>query len=216
MAVQPTRGFIAYLSGFAFTATPGKIGELLRIRYFQPMGAPASMVVSAFVFERVFDLVVVLFLAGIAAARVGVFPIAAAFVIIVLSLVFLLARFPQRVLLIAGILERLHLWRLARLSGVLVRGFAHTALWLTPLDLFVSLLAGLIAWSAAAYGFVLLLNHLELGVSPVVAFSLYPVAMLARSMELIFLAGHLSVLTDFRAQGRQFDALNMNLVWFCD
>ena len=34
-------GFIAYLSGFAFTATPGKVGELSRIRYFPLVGVPA-------------------------------------------------------------------------------------------------------------------------------------------------------------------------------
>jgi uncharacterized membrane protein YbhN (UPF0104 family) len=32
------RGFLAYLSGFAFTATPGKVGELVRMRYLIPMG----------------------------------------------------------------------------------------------------------------------------------------------------------------------------------
>jgi hypothetical protein len=34
------RGFVAYLSGLAFTATPGKVGELLRIRYVAPRGVP--------------------------------------------------------------------------------------------------------------------------------------------------------------------------------
>lgn len=34
-------GFLAYLSGFAFTATLGKFGELIRVRYLASKGVPA-------------------------------------------------------------------------------------------------------------------------------------------------------------------------------
>jgi uncharacterized protein (TIRG00374 family) len=184
-AIQPVRGFVAYLSGFAFTATPGKVGELLRIRYFQPMGVPPELVVSAFVYERVFDLLVVLCLAGIAAAKFGVFPVVVIFVVLVLSAVILLAKHPDRVLHFAHYLERRHLRRLARLTEVFARGFAHTAVWLTPLDLLVSLLAGLAAWGLTAFAFVLLLDQLTLEVPVLLAFSLYPVAMLAGAASML-------------------------------
>ena len=59
-------GFLAYLSGFALTATPGKIGELLRIRYFSRLGVRHQLVISAFVYERTFDLIVVLLIALLA------------------------------------------------------------------------------------------------------------------------------------------------------
>src|SRR5262249_17622371 len=36
--VPPGIGLLAFLSGFAFTATPGKVGELVRIRYLAPLG----------------------------------------------------------------------------------------------------------------------------------------------------------------------------------
>src|SRR5690554_6480290 len=36
--IPPLRGFLAYCSGFAFTASPGKAGELFRIRYHTPLG----------------------------------------------------------------------------------------------------------------------------------------------------------------------------------
>jgi uncharacterized protein (TIRG00374 family) len=183
--VRPMRGFIAYLSGFAFTATPGKVGELLRIRYFQPMGVPPERVVAAFVFERVFDLLVVLCLAGIAAASFGVFPVAAGFVALVLSAVFLLAKYPDRVLHFAHYLERRHLRRLARLAEVFAHGFSNTRIWLTPLDVLVSAAAGFIAWGLTAYAFVLLLDQLALSVPALLAFSLYPVAMLAGAASML-------------------------------
>ncbi len=62
---QGWRSLAAYLAGFAFTATPGKVGELVRIRYFARQGVPACTVISAFVFERVLDLVAVLMLAAL-------------------------------------------------------------------------------------------------------------------------------------------------------
>ena len=56
--------FLAYLSGFVFTATPGKVGELVRIRYLSPAGAPPKDTIGVFVFERLFDLLAVLILAA--------------------------------------------------------------------------------------------------------------------------------------------------------
>lgn len=183
--IRVAPGFVAYLSGFAFTATPGKVGELLRIRYFQPMGVAPELVLSAFVYERVFDLLVVLCLAVIAAANFEVFPIVLVFVLLVLAGVFLLAMYPGRLQLVAGYLERRHMRRLARLGEVFARGFAHTRFWLTPLDLFVSFGAGLLAWGLTAYAFVLLLDQLGLGVPAWQAFSLYPVAMLAGAASML-------------------------------
>jgi len=47
--IEVVFGFLAYLAGFAFTATPGKVGELMRIRYLAPRGVPPWRVLSAFV-----------------------------------------------------------------------------------------------------------------------------------------------------------------------
>lgn len=183
--IWPFQGFVAYLSGFAFTATPGKVGELLRIRYFQPMGVCPDLVVSAFVYERVCDLVVVLCLAAIVASKSGVFPVVVVFVVIVMATVFLLAKYHNRVLHLASYLDRRHLRRMARLTEIFARGFAGTSVWLSPLDLLISLLAGLVAWGLTAYAFVVLLDHLAVGVPTLLAFSLYPVAMLAGAASML-------------------------------
>ncbi len=183
--IRPFRGIVAYLSGFAFTATPGKVGELVRIRYFQPMGVCPDLVVSAFVYERACDLVVVLCLAAIAASKFGVFPVVVAFVVVVIATLFLLAKCASRVLHLASYLDRQHLRRLARFIEILARGFARTSVWLTPLDLLVSLLTGLVAWGLTAYAFAMLLERLALGVPTLLAFSLYPVAMLAGAVSML-------------------------------
>lgn len=185
LSIPPVRGFVSYLAGFALTATPGKVGELLRIRYFQPIGAPPSMVLSAFVYERVFDLVVVLCLAGIAATDYGLFPLVLVFVMIVLCTVFVFAKYPDQLLRMARLLQRRHLRRPARLIEVFAHGLAHTRFWITPLDLLVSLLTGLLAWGLTAYAFVLLLNHLGIDLPGSLAVSLYPMAMLAGAASMI-------------------------------
>ncbi|MEI7445495.1 MAG: iron chelate uptake ABC transporter family permease subunit, partial [Burkholderiales bacterium] len=74
------RGLLAYLAGFAFTATPGKVGELVRMRYLGPLGVPNPVVLGAFVFERALDLLVVLALALLAIGDRGQLSLAVAFV----------------------------------------------------------------------------------------------------------------------------------------
>ena len=51
------RGWLAYVSRFAFMATLGKVGELMRTRCFARFDVDASLVVSAFVLKRALDLV---------------------------------------------------------------------------------------------------------------------------------------------------------------
>ena len=55
-------GILSYVAGFAFTISPGKVGELYRIRYFTKLSVPPWLVFAAFVYERLLDLVVVLLL----------------------------------------------------------------------------------------------------------------------------------------------------------
>lgn len=140
---------------------------------------------SAFIYERVFDLLVVLSFVVIAAANFEVFPIVLVFVLLVLAGVFLLDMCPGRLQLAANHLESRHMRRLARFAEVFAYGFAHTRFWLKPLDLCVSFGTGLLAWGLTAYAFVLLLDQLGLGVPTWQAFSLYPVAMLAGAASML-------------------------------
>lgn len=55
-----SRSALYYVAGFAFTLSPGKVGELARVRYYQAHGVPAATVTAAFFVERLLDLVAVL------------------------------------------------------------------------------------------------------------------------------------------------------------
>jgi len=88
-------GFLAYLAGFAFTATPGKVGELVRIRYLAPLGVAPWKVLAAFVYERAFDLIVVLLLAALVIEQMEVFVAAFGFVLLFLAALILVALNPS-------------------------------------------------------------------------------------------------------------------------
>ncbi len=179
------QGWLAYLSGFAFTATPGKVGELVRIRYFGRLQVNASRVMSAFVFERALDLVVVLGLASLWIADQQMMGLAAAFVCLVLLVVSMLVLRPAWTgALSAGFAARGWV-RLARLFDFMADAFAGCRVWLKPWPLLVSVLCGVCAWSVTAYSFVHLLNALRLDVPWLAAFSAFPLAMLAGAASML-------------------------------
>ena len=62
-----TVGFSAqtYVAGFAFTLSPGKLGEVVRARYYASVGIPLRDVVGAFCVERLMDLLAVSVLAAL-------------------------------------------------------------------------------------------------------------------------------------------------------
>lgn len=183
--VPPLRGFFAYIAGFALTATPGKVGELLRIRYFQPMGIQPELVVSAFVYERSVDVVVILGIAALASAKFGLLKFVVAFTVLVVAVVLVLAKFTGKLTYFINFMERLSLPFIVRVVGIFARGFSKITIWLTPLDLLVSLMTGLTAWGLTAYSFVLLLDHLGESVPALLALSIYPAAILVGAASML-------------------------------
>lgn len=53
---------LIYLSGFAFTASPGKAGELMRGTHLSRLGIPFKYTLCSFISERLLDVIVVLML----------------------------------------------------------------------------------------------------------------------------------------------------------
>jgi uncharacterized protein (TIRG00374 family) len=178
-------GFLSYISGFAFTATPGKIGELVRIRYLTRQGVTHSRVISAFVFERAFDLIVVLSIASLASAQFGFLPYVAIFVTLVVSAVVVLARNPKWVNFIAAHF-RLRRWRrLSRLVRVIRDGVTGIKVWNDPLDIVVSVILGLLAWGSISMAFVILLDFVGVAIPFTVAIAIYPLSMLAGAASML-------------------------------
>lgn len=171
-------GFLAYLSGFAFTASPGKVGELIRIRYFSHMGVPHARVVACFVFERLLDLFVLLMFASLIANRTPGLTVAVMFVLLVLLVVVLVARSRRLSLLIQ---HRLRSWgqrRPARWSRTLLRGIAQTGQFLTVDRLAPATALGLAAWGVQCLGYTAALLMLGIELPWWILFAVPPASML--------------------------------------
>jgi len=179
------RGFAAYLSGFAFTATPGKVGELVRIRYLVPIGVPSARVVAAFIFERAFDLIAVLMLASLAISSTRTFIISTVFVIVFLSSLALasanLAWFSASALA----LSTRGFKRTAKVVTAISDGLAGCRLWLNPTDIAISIILGLLAWSISSLAFIYLLDRLGISLPFLQALSIYPLSMLAGAASML-------------------------------
>src|SRR5579859_2230931 len=67
---------LTYVAGFAYTLSPGKVGEIVRARYYMPRGVAFPEVTAAFFAERLLDVIAMLGLASLVlstASRFGGF-----------------------------------------------------------------------------------------------------------------------------------------------
>lgn len=176
-------GFAAYLSGFALTASPGKIGELVRIRYFDLIGLPPHRTIAGFIYERTFDVLVVFLLCLVGFHSLKALYISSIFVFfVVLGVVTLV----WNTSLVSSIFTRLRLaTRFSSILSGIEDGLQGVRVWLTPLDIFMSLLIGLLAWGCAAVSFVVLLRAIGVDLETYLALSLYPLAVLVGAASMI-------------------------------
>lgn len=179
------RGLLPYFTGFAFTATPGKVGELVRIRYFVPHGVSPSRILATFVYERAADLVVVLALAALLVESGGVFAVAVGFVALFLGVLFVLALNARGMARMAAYARKHRQNRLARLLATVRGGISGCRIWMNPTDVAVVLLLGGLAWGITSYGFVLLVEQLGVLLPWSTAFAIYPLAMLAGAASML-------------------------------
>ena len=56
---------LTFTAGFAYTVSPGKVGEMVRARYFVPLGVPVGNIAAAFFAERLLDLLAMAVLAAL-------------------------------------------------------------------------------------------------------------------------------------------------------
>ena len=147
----------AYLSGFAYTASPGKIGELVRIRYFNRIGVPSEKVFSAFIYERLFDLIVVFMLCLIGLNDINSIIFSLVFVSSVLVVIIFLtvnSHLLSKVFTGSKYLINVGVLIADALDGLRV--------WVNPLDILISLILGILSWSVVSIAFVILTNFLDI------------------------------------------------------
>ncbi len=178
-------GLVAYLAGFALTASPGKAGELVRARYFSRLGTPAELTVAAFVSERACDLVVVLGLSLLIASQVPTFGLLAGAIGAIVTVIIALSKAPRKLRAIRRTLAARLPRTLSRPVTVVLGGAARLGPMLTWKNALPGLAIGIVAWLLPSIAFVILCMSIGLELPLAAALGLYPAAMLIGALSLI-------------------------------
>ena len=158
-----------YLASFAFTITPGKLGEGVRSFYLRPHGVPYAASFSALFVERLFDLTATLILATLGVVYFGRY-------------------LPLVAVPVAGIIVSLLLLNSAAFRGWFRKlGIKRFAGVLDTLDAAASLSRGrllvtglglsLLGWGAEATAFYVVVTKLGLELPLVATFGIYGLAI---------------------------------------
>ncbi|WP_312326617.1 lysylphosphatidylglycerol synthase transmembrane domain-containing protein [Stenotrophomonas sp.] len=178
-------GLWAYVAGFAFTASPGKAGELLRIRYFSRLGVPPRTTLTTFVYERALDLLVITLMATGAARLVPLFGVLTGLVLAVVAGICLLACWPALQQLARVVIARLPGQRLRQLCGFLLDGVCALRPLLRPGLTLASALHGAAAWLLTSAAFAWLCHSLGIDLAWQHAVAIYPLAMLVGALSFV-------------------------------
>jgi len=178
-----------YLSGFAFTTTPGKVGEAMRSLFLKRHGMGYVDSISAFFSERFVDVVSMLLLA-LAATQVFTetrWPILILFMIVLFCLP-LIHNSRLHTFLISK-LDNFKAGKLKQLISHALQLMKSSSLLLKPISLLRGLLLGVLAWGSEGIAFYLIADQLGIQLSLLLAVSIYAVSSLIGAIS--FLPGGL-------------------------
>ena len=186
-------GFTAltYIAGFAFTVSPGKVGEMARARYYSRLGLSLADTAGAFCIERLMDVMAMMVLASFIVAALPRYHIAMwSAGVLVAAVLITLASVPW-----SAIANELQKWeRLPHtLMNVLVgitRALAAARSLLSPGALLFGFIMGLIAWGLEGIGLCALGSIIPATSLPVATgVGIYAIAVLVGAIS--FLPGGL-------------------------
>jgi len=175
--------FGVYLAGFAFTATPGKVGEAVRSLYLKKYHVTYVNSLSAFFVERFVDVIAMILLASLAAFAfdgMGWLVVATSLVIVVLLPMIHSARVK---VLLERFRQGLKSEKLRALGAQLLKLLASSAGLLRAGPLYGGLLLGLLAWAAEGYALYIVLDYLGVEMAVSLAAGIYGVSILAGAVS---------------------------------
>lgn len=181
--------FLTFMAGFAFTLLPGKLGEMVRARYYQPKGIPLSAVSGAFFIERLLDLLAMILLAVAALADVQPYR-----VFLWLAVALVGALLAGCAVMPWGRVERAigptPMGTVRQTVKAVANIFVSARVLLAPGILLTGLSLGLVAWSAEAVGLKVMADVVApVHLSVPTAMGIYAIAILVGALS--FLPGGL-------------------------
>ncbi len=179
------RNFAAYLAGFGFATTPGKVGEAIRSVYLKPYGVSYTQSLAAFFVERLVDMLAMIVVASLAA-----YAFENMRWLVALTLLVTLAFLPlvHSAALLDWLASRADVQRYPRLGAAvrhLVRLLRSSAVLLRSGPLYQGFGLGLLAWAAEGYALYVVLDYMGADVPVMLAAGIYGVAILAGAVSFI-------------------------------
>jgi len=181
------RHLLWYLSGFAFTVSPGKAGEAMRALYLHEEGVPHSETIATLFVERLLDVLAMVILASLIVLVTDAYGwLLAVAGLATLGSIVLVCQpsLPDRLARLGARYPRFQRW-----LAVLGRLLRSSQYLLKPELLATGLLIGLLSWGAEGLGFYLVCHSLSLTANVGVATGIYAVAALAGAVAIILPAG---------------------------
>ena len=184
-SVPVARNLLAYLGGFGFTTTPGKVGEAVRSVYLKPYGVGYVESLSAFFVERLVDMLSMIVVASLAAYAfestrwllVLTFLVTFAFLPLIHSQRFIAFLDRKRQLFSSE--------RLLKLGEHFMSLLATSANLLRSGPLYTGLLIGLVAWMAEGIALYIVLDRMGVEMSLFLAAGIYGVSILAGAVSFV-------------------------------
>ena len=183
------RHLLCYLSGFAFTVSPGKAGEAVRSLYLREYGVTYGESIAALFVERLQDVLAMALLASMAALdRPSYRPLVAGALLLVVAVLAVLsvAALPE---FIERWSARLHRPRLAGLLAAFASLLRASRVLLTPRMLAFGTFVGVLSWGGEGLGLYLICQGLHLSVDVWTSLGIYALAVLAGSAAFFLPAG---------------------------
>lgn len=179
LKVTPGQSLVHFLGGFAFSVTPGRLGELVRMRWIgRETGWPAERTAPLALMDRAQDLAATAVILGLGLAFGWTGSALALPVVLLALLAAYVAVHPRLLHLAAGLGYRLTR-RFARIFARLRRAARSLARFRRPGLVLGGLALGVIGWMAEAWAFHLLLTWLGADIALWRAVSIFVFAMIA-------------------------------------
>ncbi|WP_434997429.1 lysylphosphatidylglycerol synthase transmembrane domain-containing protein [Vibrio scophthalmi] len=179
------KSFFFYVSGFAYTATPGKVGELSRVIHYRNIGVSSDIVISSFIIERFFDLVVILIMASTIFLIFPGFKIVAFSIIIMIGGIFLCSinvRFSKKICKKFLINRN---FKIARFFCLIYKVLLNINHRMNVKVVLTCLVLGGAAWTCTSFILIYVCHMFSVNIPVIQMFSVYPTAMLSGAVSFI-------------------------------
>lgn len=176
---------LAYLGGFGFTTTPGKVGEAVRSVYLKPFGVGYIQSLSAFFVERLVDMLSMIIVASLAAYA---FESTRWLVVVTFVVTFAFLPLIHSQWLhdfIDGRREAMSSAKLRSMGEHLLSTLRTSSELLKSGPLYIGLLLGLLAWGAEGFALWVVLDRMGADVTFFVAAGIYGVSVLAGAVSFV-------------------------------